>query len=113
MKLLAVALLVPAFAAAADPAITCDSDLGPQRRDVRLLIMSRNLRVVHSRTWAENNAMGVKCNALAREILQKLADVDREMMDKKILERNDPDLLFEYCGRLEEIGKLTDRPECK
>jgi hypothetical protein len=112
-RLIALALLAPALAGAADPEISCDSDLGPQPRDVRLLIMSRNLRAVHMRTWEDNNAMGNKCNALAREILQKLADVSREMIDKKILERNDPDLLFEYCSRLEEIGKLTNRPDCK
>lgn len=57
--------------------------------------------------------MGEKCNALARKILQKLADVSREMIDKKVLGSNDPDLLLKYCDRFEEIGKLTNRPECK
>jgi hypothetical protein len=27
--------------------------------------------------------------------------------------QNDPDLLLKYCDRFEEIGKLTNRPECK
>ncbi len=57
--------------------------------------------------------MGEKCNALAREILQKLADVSREMIDKKVLGSNDSDLLLKYRDRFEEIGKLTNRPECK
>jgi hypothetical protein len=75
--------------------------------------MSRNFQAVQGRTSDDNNAMGKKCNALAREILQKLADVSREMIDKKILESKDPDLLLQYCDRVEEIGKLTNRPECK
>jgi hypothetical protein len=109
-RLIALPLLTPALAGAGETVIRCDSDLGPQRRDVRLLIMTRNFQAVHMQTWQANNAMGEKCNALAREILRQSADVGREMIDKKIFERKDPDLLFEYCSRFEEIGKLTDRP---
>ena len=105
--------MLPAVALAVDDQITCDSDLNAQRRSDRSLVMSRNFGVIHSRTGRNINAIAKKCNPLAREILGKLADVDREIISKNVLARDNIDELFEYCSRIEDIDKLTRVPECR